>query len=48
MADEEIAAELKPEKPPMVRIFDWLRRHLFIRGGMHGEKSIEGGIRIEF
>lgn len=48
MTSEEIAAELKPEKPPIVRLFDWLRRHLFIRGGLHGNKSIEGGIRIEF
>ena len=48
MTPEETASGLVKERPKIVKVFDWLRRHLVIHIGSHGEKSIDAGVRVEF
>ena len=48
MTDKEIAAELKKETPALMKVIDWVRRHIYVAFGRHGKCSAEAGIRIEF
>lgn len=48
MTPEEIASGLVKEEPKIVKVFDWLRRHLVIHVGRHGKKSIDIGVKVDF
>ena len=48
MTPEETARGLVKERPKIVKVFDWLRRHLVIHIGSHGKKSTDIGVKVEF
>ena len=48
MKDKEIADGLKRDQPALKKVIDWVRRHLYVAFGRHGNHSAEVGVRFEF
>ena len=48
MTDKEAADGLRRDSSVLEKVLGWVRRHLFARGGGHGDKSVEVGFRVEF
>lgn len=48
MTPEEASRGLVKERSAVWKAVDWLRRHITINIGRHGDKSADIGVRVEF
>ena len=48
MDRKDIADGLKREPTLLEKVANWVRRHIHVATGRHGERSAEIGIKLEF
>lgn len=48
MTEQEIADGFKKDPSTLEKVADWIRRHLYVAFGKHGEYSAEAGVKFEF